>query len=148
MFGCSSPETDRADLVQPVLDAESKWIVEPGDYRVGDTWVSVDSRDRKLTISHVTTKAEPGMSSTSTSSSSPEGWRAHEGWFAFVQEDGKKVWMYDGRESLLLATWKRSEKENASSIYGSGDFPVQVPEAVLARLKEPFRTKIKAGRRG
>jgi hypothetical protein len=143
LCACGSPGIRRADAVPAAHEGPSKWIDQPGDHRVGDTWVSVNAQDGKLKISHITTKLGAGIQSTSTSSSSPDGWRAHDGWFAFVQEDGRKVWVYDGRESLLLATWKRSDERSESSIYGPGNFPVPVPDAVRARLKEPFRSKVK-----
>lgn len=142
--GCSSTKVDGAKQGAAVAPAESPFITEFGDQRVGDTFVSVNAADGKLTISHVTMKSEPGDHSTITTSSSPGGWRAKEGWFLFAQDDGKKVWIYDGGESLLLSMWKRSGVKNESEMHGLGGFPVAVPEPVSSRLKEPFRTKVKS----
>ena len=142
--GCSSTNVDGAKQSAAVVGGESRFITEFGDQRVGDTFVSVNAADGKLTISHVTMKGDQAKQSTTTTSSSPGGWRAKEGWFLFVQEDGKKVWIYDGGESLLLSTWKKNGVKNESEMHGLGSFPVAVPEPVLSRLKEPFRTKVRS----
>ena len=142
--GCSSTNVDGAKQSASVAGDESQFITEFGDQRVGDTFVSVNAADGKLTISHVTMKGDPAKHSTTTTSSSPGGWRAKEGWFLFAQDEGKKVWIYDGGESLLLSMWKTNGVRTENEMHGLGSFPVAVPEPVLNRLKEPFRSKVKS----
>jgi hypothetical protein len=68
---------------------------------------------------------------------SPQGWAAQEGWFAFIESESK-VWAYDGDRALFLLT----ATPGLSGTYGPRSFPCAVPPQVFTRLSEPAQRAI------
>lgn len=75
-----------------------------------------------------------------TSDGSQKGWKAKQGWFAFVEND-KRIWCYDGETDLFLYMIMPDEKDGAG-VYGPRGFPCPVPNEVLSRLSPAARQKV------
>ncbi len=69
------------------------------------------------------------LTGTGSVTTSPQGWTAQNGWFAFIESESK-VWAYDGDRELFLL----SATPERSTIYGPSRFPGAVPEPVFSRL--------------
>ena len=66
------------------------------------------------------------------------GWRAHPGWFVFV-ENASRVWVYDGDRYLCLET----DSGPDSAFYPTPrGFPCPVPAQVFSRLSEGAQKSI------
>jgi hypothetical protein len=69
----------------------------------------------------------------------PLEWRAHDGWFVYIENaGGGRVWAFDGERSLLLFCY-----DKAMGLYSAETAPFPVPEPVLARLPEEVKQTIK-----
>lgn len=86
--------------------------------------VVVSEADSSLHLSRLT----PSGSVTT----SPQGWAAQAGWFAFIESESR-VWAYDGDRALYLLT----ATSGFSEIWGPRRFPSAVPPQVFSRLSVP-----------
>ena len=68
---------------------------------------------------------------------SPHGWTAQAGWFAFIENESR-LWAYDGDRALYLLT----ATPESSGISGPRRFPCAVPPPIFSRLSEPAQRAI------
>lgn len=117
----------------------SRLMTQFGEMSVrGTHWtLRISESDREL---HIIRHIGPG-----TGDSSVGGWKAKQGWFAFVEND-KRVWGYDG-ETGLFALIVMPDDQGGTGVYGPGNFPCPVPNEVLARLSPDARQAIQDHRK-
>ena len=121
----------------------TKLINTFGEHRIGNTVIEANQSDGKLTVKHLSQKVYPaGGKSTSSSSTSPNEWPLHDGWFAYAHQNGAYVWLYNGSDKLLLVERKETPAQNSTNIYGPHNSPIPIPTAVLKHIKEPFRSTL------
>lgn len=126
-------------------DTSDQLITTFGEHRLGNTVVEVSESERKFTVKHLSSKEQPfGGKSTSLSAISipPKDWPLHDGWFAYIQQNGSLVWLHNGAGGLLLVERKETPTQNATHTYGTNNFPVPIPSTVLTHLTEPLRSKL------
>ena len=126
-------------------DKTAQLITTFGEYRVGNTIVEANKSERKITVKHLSQKEQPfGGKSTSFSSMSPppKEWPLHDGWFAYAHENGAYVWLYNGKDKMLVVERKESAARNETNTYGPQNAPIPIPSAVLKHIKEPLRSKL------
>ena len=97
--------------------------------------------ESSLEFSHSHAARGEGWTTSGWSTTSPQGWTAHAGWFVFIESESR-VWAYDGDRKLLLQTETSSGNHSTETTYSSG-FPCAVPAEVLSRMSEPARRAIK-----
>ena len=69
---------------------------------------------------------------------SKPSWKAHTGWFVFV-ENQSRVWAYDGVGDLWLLV---TDAQGNSAGYGPGSLPNPVPDPVWSRLSAAVKNQI------
>jgi hypothetical protein len=112
------------------------FIKKFGEHRVGEVLVTVTPTEKQLIVGRV--------NASGTLKPLPSAWIAQPGWFVFVGQGD--VWAYDGRDELILVRQVGTEQSTTLSIFNKQNFPIAVPEPVLGRLKEPFRSQMSTGR--
>jgi hypothetical protein len=75
-------------------------------------------------------------------STPPGDWPLSEGWFAYAQQDGAYVWLYNGGAGLLLVEHIQKGGRTYTNTYGVEHFPIPIPGTVLKQLREPLRSKL------
>ena len=70
---------------------------------------------------------------------SPGDWKAHAGWFVFI-ENPSRIWAYDGDQLLNLDA---KDSSGNSVLYGPETLPCPVPDTVLIRLPDSVKNRIK-----
>jgi hypothetical protein len=124
-------------------DPTSGLITTFGEHRIGNTVVEASQSDGKITVKHLSSKSQPlGGKSISHSSMSPGQWPLHDGWFAYAQQNGVYVWLYNGSDKLLLVERKETPAQNSTSLYSPHNSPIPIPTAILKHIKEPFRSNL------
>jgi hypothetical protein len=143
IVGCHSPSPARNQTatrtvaalpaVNPVL------ITTPGRSTSDDTWrIGIDQAGNSLDLSHHELLTGEGWSNSVWTTTSPDGWKTHAGWFVFIENESR-VWAYDGDRLLILDV----EKPGKGTLYSSG-FPCAVPTEVFSRLPERKQKEIQA----
>jgi hypothetical protein len=160
---CKSPDakveeisTDQrqinAEPNQPKLPSASsntntgEFVTTFGEHRFGDTIVEADEKERKLAVKHLAYKEHEGGKSSFTSAVSPppDEWPLHDGWFAYVQQNGEVVWLHNGAGGLLMVERKVTGTRDFTHIYGTNSLPVAIPDVVFSQLSEPLRSRLNA----
>jgi hypothetical protein len=80
---------------------------------------------------------EDGWSASVWSIITPDGWKVHPGWFAFIESESR-AWAYDGDRLLILDIETPRKKATYSS-----RFPYAVPPEVFSRLSKEAQEDIK-----
>jgi hypothetical protein len=117
-----------------------------GEHRIGNTIVQASEREGKLTVKHLTYKDYGGghkSTSTSAMSTPPAEWPLHDGWFAYVQQNGALVWLYNGTDKLLIVEHEETPARNHTHTYGPESLRHPVPQTVLKNLQEPLRSTLR-----
>jgi hypothetical protein len=105
--------------------------------------VGVSAAGDSLDLSRSTAYSDgKGFTISGWSTTSPQGWTAHTGWFVFTESESR-VWAYDGDRVLILNTETSSGNNFSGAIYSSR-FPCAVPAEVLSRLSGPAQNAIQA----
>jgi hypothetical protein len=65
-------------------------------------------------------------------------WRAHPGWFVFI-ENASQIWIYDGDRNLCLET---SISDHSAFYPTPSSFPCPIPAQVFSRLSEAAKRSI------
>jgi len=102
----------------------------------GNVW-RIGVTEKTLEFSRSFASSGNGWKTSGWTTTSPEGWTAHPGWFVFVESESR-AWAFDGDEQLLLQTETTTAKDSSGATY-AGHFPCAVPAEVVARLSEPAR---------
>ena len=136
LVGCrhSTPMVHTQTPAQPMATpapTRSLFITTRGSHTSPDhRWrVAVSEDDGSLHLSRLT---DSGSATTS-----PHGWTAQAGWFAFIENESR-VWAYDGDRALYLLT----ATQESSGLSGPRRFPCAVPPQIFSRLSEPARGAI------
>jgi hypothetical protein len=151
LVGCHSPSTVHIQTATPTVAAPAPFYPrfittlgtttrsQDGIWRVsvsaaGD-WVDL-SYCRGAGSAHPfwSTISVPGPTAPS------QGWKAHAGWFVYVQDESR-VWVYNGDSYLCL--WENTC--NFGAFYPRPvSFPFAVPAEVLSRLSESAKKDTQA----
>lgn len=122
LYGCGAHSSS---------DSATRLMTQFGEMSVrGTPWtLRISEADRNI---HILRHLGAG-----TGDSSLKGWKAKQGWFAFVEND-KRVWCYDG-ETFLFLYIVMPDEQGGAGVYGPSAFPCPVPNEVLARLSPAAR---------
>jgi hypothetical protein len=102
----------------------------------------ISASEASLDLSRSAVDHGEGWTSSGWSTDSWQDWRAHPGWFVFI-ESNSKAWAYDGDRALTLVSYSKWSGTNSSAtIYSSPRFPFAVPAEVYSRLSEPAQKAI------
>ena len=93
---------------------------------------SVEVSDSSLALSRYHVARGEGWTGSDRVTTSPQGWRAHAGWFVFVENESR-VWAYNGERLLLLHAYEADGQNSRGTTYSSR-FPCAVPAQVYSRL--------------
>jgi beta-lactamase regulating signal transducer with metallopeptidase domain len=117
-------------------------ITTPGTNTSPDgVWrVVVSAAGDSLDLSRYRSSKGEGWAGASWTTSSPQKWTAHAGWFVFIESESR-VWAYDGDRSLLLL----AATADSATWYGPSRFPGAVPGEVSSRLSQAAREAIEPG---
>jgi hypothetical protein len=126
------------------IDSSGRFITTFGEFSpAGSPWtVRVADTAPELQISY---HYHADATSSGASTVSPSDWKAHSGWFVFV-ENNARVWAYDGARNLFLQVSIAAKLGPKGSSCGPSHFPCPVPSEVLTKLTPEARKAIKSNK--
>ncbi len=160
LAGCHSPAMAHRNAPTPAVAApppsQPLFITTLGTTTTSPdgVWrVVVSPRGDAVDITDTDSPLGPPFKASSTISvpgptADAPGWRAHPGWFVFI-ENASRVWVYDGDRYLFLETASLLTPSPTGgnlrfTVYiAPGSFPCAVPAPVFSRLSEAAQKPIK-----